>query len=136
MLKEKRASREKRKIPSTPMIWRKPNADHSNCYACLMPGLLRKRWKDRKLIAYPECPSTNSTRPSWTRVERQRSPQPGPSHARDLKDSVPVHVQSSSSQTAESSGDIYEPSHPRDRVKDVKETIKMTQADFNDHCGI
>jgi hypothetical protein len=52
-------------LPAKPMIWRKPNVDQTNCYACLIPSLLGFRWQNRKNVAYPEHPQTNSTRPNW-----------------------------------------------------------------------
>lgn len=52
-------------IPLTPMLWEKPNAAHTDCYACLVPNLLGKKTSDRLKIEYPEYPRTSSRRPVW-----------------------------------------------------------------------
>lgn len=51
MIKQKRYHRN---VLTTLMMWKEPNAAHTNCYACLVPNLVRKKFGDWKKKLYPE----------------------------------------------------------------------------------
>lgn len=129
-----------RHLPSTPMMWSKPNAEHTNCYACLCSSFLGKKLTDRHKIEYPEYPQTASRRPVWE-SDRDRSPHPFTSSQDDPQPTTSTGGQqpmnltfasSFSSLAPQSSGEFYSPSTADS--KKSQEVKKMSQADFNDHC--
>lgn len=70
--------RKHRNLPQTPMIWKEPNPEHTDCYACLCPSFWGKKWQDRKThIVYPEFPQSSSRPPVFPDEQRDRSPSPG-----------------------------------------------------------
>lgn len=69
--------RKPRNLPTSPMIWKQPNSEHTDCYPCLCPSFFGKKWEDRKAhIIYPQFP-TSSSRPPVFPDQRDRSPVPG-----------------------------------------------------------
>lgn len=66
-------TKKSRNLPTYPMVWRAPNHMHTDCFACCMPPLNGKKWKDRKNIEYPQ--QSSSDRPLYdTNRDRSRSP--------------------------------------------------------------
>lgn len=95
-------SRSQANLPESPMVWNPPNAEHTNCYACLTASLFGKKFNDRRKITYPEYPITNSIPAIWASVqeqERDRSPQPG-THMQQV--SSPAHRLSTSTSQQQS----------------------------------
>lgn len=68
--------RTKRKTAATPMVWKEPRMDHSNCYACLLPDLALMRAQKFKL-EYSDHLNASVQRPVFSSVP-ERSPQPAP----------------------------------------------------------
>lgn len=83
-----REQRKHRNVPSSPMMWERPDEDHSNCYACLIPSLVGFKWSTRKYIKYPEFPTTNSKQPVYDKE------QPAIELDRPLTESLPDPVRS------------------------------------------
>lgn len=118
-----REQRKYRNVPVTPMVWQKPDNQHSNCYACLIPSYTGFNWSTRKHVKYPDYPTTNSRRPvfvtkgSATELDQQPQsesdllpePQPGPSNAQLEPSFQPISLVPTSSLSSQSSGEYYIP---------------------------
>lgn len=55
-----------RNIPTIPMLWNAPNQQHSDCYVCLCPSFIGRRWEERKTLEYPDYPTTSTRKAVWT----------------------------------------------------------------------
>jgi hypothetical protein len=146
----------------TAMLWNEPNEEHTDCYACLMPSLIGKKKDDRKKIAYPEYPNTNSIRVferEEEEQERDRSPHP----SFEARDTSPVYADLALMNNIEpqpGTSSMHEPTNvmPQSSIESIISTstvvqqssgelfvvppprnaesipIKWTQEVFNDFC--